>query len=134
MNHKLFVHDVDVFAKFEPGALRGVGLDYFGYAPELSEILGGKVDLCTKLNKYIRASVEKECAKGEEVIEIQDTFDPGNEVEVAEGTFAGIRALVKAYYSVKERVRLLLEFLGRQTEVALPSQSIVKGDRIPRVG
>jgi len=70
-------------------------------------------------------------AKGEEVIEIQESFDPGE--EVAEGTFASLRALVKIYYPAKERVRVFFEFLGRQTEVDLPSQSIVKGDRVPRL-
>lgn len=44
-------------------------------------------------------------------IEVEKNCDPGG--EVAEGTFAGIRALVKVYYPVKERVRVLLEFLGR---------------------
>jgi len=66
-------------------------------------------------------------AKGKEVIEIQETFQPGEEVEVAEGTFAGIRALVKVYYPAKERVRVLLEFLGRETEVDLPATSVIAG-------
>lgn len=66
-------------------------------------------------------------AQGEEVIEIEETYEPGDEVEVAEGTFAGIRALVKAYYPAKERVRVLLEFLGRETEVDLPAASVIAG-------
>ena len=45
--------DVDVYAEFEPGALNGIGLDYFGYGDELASILGHKVDFCAKLNKYI---------------------------------------------------------------------------------
>jgi predicted nucleotidyltransferase len=49
--------DVDVFVEFEPGALEGIGLDYFGYADELAAILGCKVDLCAKLNEYIRPKV-----------------------------------------------------------------------------
>ncbi|MFZ4596296.1 MAG: nucleotidyltransferase family protein, partial [Verrucomicrobiaceae bacterium] len=32
--------DLDVLAEFLPGALDGVGLDYFGYGEALSEILG----------------------------------------------------------------------------------------------
>ncbi len=47
------ISDVDVYAEFEPGALRGVGLDYFGFGNELSSILGHKVDFCAKLNKYL---------------------------------------------------------------------------------
>ena len=45
----------------EPSALRGVGLDFFSYGPDLEKILGGKVDFCFKLNKYIKPLVEKEC-------------------------------------------------------------------------
>lgn len=45
--------DVDVYAEFRPGALSGIGLDYFGYGDELAAILGHKVDFCAKLNKYI---------------------------------------------------------------------------------
>ena len=52
--------DLDVFAEFLPGALNGVGLDYFGYGDELSEILGRKVDFCSKLNKYILPKVQSE--------------------------------------------------------------------------
>ena len=52
--------DLDVLAEFLPGALHGVGLDYFGYGDELSEILGRKVDFCSKLNKYILPKVKSE--------------------------------------------------------------------------
>lgn len=52
--------DFDVLAEFEPGALRGIGLDFFSYGPDLEKILGGKVDFCSKLNRYIRPIVEKE--------------------------------------------------------------------------
>ena len=53
--------DLDVLAEFEPSALRGVGLDFFSYGPDLEKILGSKVDFCFKLNKYIKPLVEKEC-------------------------------------------------------------------------
>jgi len=53
--------DLDVLAEFEPGALRGVGLDYFSYGSELEKIFGTKVDFCSKLNKYIKPIVEREC-------------------------------------------------------------------------
>ena len=56
----LALSDVDVLAEFQPGALDGVGLDYFGYGDELSLILGRKVDFCSKLNKYILPRVRNE--------------------------------------------------------------------------
>jgi uncharacterized protein len=52
--------DVDVLAEFEPEALKGVGFRYFGYGEELAEILGCKVDFCSRLNKFIEASVRQE--------------------------------------------------------------------------
>ena len=51
--------DVDVLAEFRPGALNGVGLDYFGYGDELAEIMGHRVDFCSKPNQRILANVRK---------------------------------------------------------------------------
>jgi uncharacterized protein len=52
--------DVDVLAEFEPGALKGVGWDYFGYGEELERIVGRKVDFCSRLNKYVWPFVKHE--------------------------------------------------------------------------
>ena len=52
--------DVDVFAEFAPDALRGVGINYFGYGDELGEILGRKVDFCARINKYIQPKIRRE--------------------------------------------------------------------------
>src|SRR5205814_8358027 len=38
--------DVDVFAEFEAGALRSVGVQYFDYGHELGKIFGYRVDFC----------------------------------------------------------------------------------------
>jgi uncharacterized protein len=49
--------DVDVLAEFEPGVRPG--LKFFGYADELAEVIGHKVDFNTKewLSKYFREEV-----------------------------------------------------------------------------
>ena len=52
--------DVDVLAEFDPDALKGVGFRYFGYGEELAAIIGRKVDFCSRLNKYIEATVRCE--------------------------------------------------------------------------
>ena len=52
--------DVDVLAEFEPDALKGVGFRYFGYADALAAIIGRRVDFCSRLNKYMDASVRRE--------------------------------------------------------------------------
>ena len=55
--------DVDVLAEFKPGALLGVGLNYFGFANELGTILGHRVDLCSPLHPALRQRVEREAVK-----------------------------------------------------------------------
>jgi uncharacterized protein len=52
--------DIDVLADFQPGALRGLGLGYFDFGPDLSRILGHRVDFCSRLNRHIRPLVERE--------------------------------------------------------------------------
>ena len=52
--------DVDVLVEFAPHALEGVGWDYFGYGEELEQIIGRKVDFCSRLNKYVWPFVKNE--------------------------------------------------------------------------
>ena len=55
--------DVDVLAEFAPGALRGMGLRYFGFAEELGKILGHRVDFCSQLHPVFRKLVGREGVK-----------------------------------------------------------------------
>ena len=50
--------DVDVLAEFEPGALARAGWDYFGYGEELGQVLGHKVDFCSRLHPLIHDRVK----------------------------------------------------------------------------
>ena len=52
--------DVDVLAEFEPGVLKTVGFQYFGYGQELAAILGRKVDFCSRLHPLILSRVQDE--------------------------------------------------------------------------
>ena len=52
--------DVDVLAEFEPGVLKRVGFQYFGYGEELAAILGRKVDFCSRLHPLILNRVKNE--------------------------------------------------------------------------
>jgi transcriptional antiterminator RfaH len=61
---------------------------------------------------------------------LPDEFVPGEEVQVVAGAFAGLEAVVSRYLPARQRVAVLLEFLGRQTLVELPQATVVKpGDR-----
>jgi predicted nucleotidyltransferase len=52
--------DVDILAEFHPEVLSRLGLDYFGHGEDLSQILGARVDLCSKLNRHLAQSIGKE--------------------------------------------------------------------------
>lgn len=60
---------------------------------------------------------------------IEDTVQPGDEVTVAVGPFMGLAGLVKKYYHPAGRVRILLEFMGRSTEVEVSESALVSSRR-----
>ena len=62
----------------------------------------------------------------DEVHVIPDAMQPGDEVEIAGGAFHGLRAVVTKVMPGRERVAVLLDFLGRQTTVELRAGDIVK--------
>jgi transcriptional antiterminator RfaH len=57
------------------------------------------------------------------------TFDPaievGQSVQIAEGPFRGLEALVTRLLPAKERIRVLLEFLGRSVEMEVPTPKVL---------
>ncbi len=62
----------------------------------------------------------------QELHTISATLLPGDEVEIAEGAMRGLRAVVSRVMPSKERVAVLLEFLGRQTTVEVPTNLVIK--------
>ena len=58
----------------------------------------------------------------EEMVTIDPEIQVGQSVRIAEGPFQGLEALVTRLLPARERVRVLLEFLGRsvETEVSKP--------------
>jgi transcriptional antiterminator RfaH len=64
----------------------------------------------------------REKAGEEEIVTIDPEIKVGQSIRIAEGAFQGIEALVTHLLPAKERVRVLLEFLGRsmEAEVATP--------------
>ncbi len=57
------------------------------------------------------------------------TFDPaievGQSVQIADGPFQGLEALVTRLLPAKERIRVLLEFLGRSVEMEVPTPKVL---------
>jgi hypothetical protein len=57
---------------------------------------------------------------------IPSEFAPGDAIQIAEGTLRGLRAVVSRVMPARERVAVLMEFLGRQTMIELPASFLVK--------
>lgn len=57
------------------------------------------------------------------------TFDPeiqvGQPVQITEGPFQGLEALVTRLVPARERIRVLLEFLGRTVETEIPRPQVL---------
>ncbi len=51
---------------------------------------------------------------------------PGDTVRINEGPFSGLEAIFEQKLKGSERVAVLLEILGRQTRIVLPSETIAK--------
>jgi len=62
---------------------------------------------------------------------IPGVFEPGERVQVSGGAFHGLAAVVEQVFPARERVRVLLEFLGRQTSVEIESGALVS-ENAPR--
>ena len=57
---------------------------------------------------------------------IPEQFLPGDEVEITEGAMRGLRAVIARILPGRERIAVLMEFLGRQTMIELPRHFLVK--------
>jgi transcriptional antiterminator RfaH len=61
----------------------------------------------------------------EEIVTIDPELKVGQSVRIAEGPFQGLEALVTRLLPAKERVRVLLEFLGRSVETEISTPKIL---------
>jgi transcriptional antiterminator RfaH len=52
--------------------------------------------------------------------------NPGDKVRINEGPFSGLEAIFEQKLKGNERVAVLLDILGRQTRLVLPSETIAK--------
>ena len=64
------------------------------------------------------------CFSSDEIITIEHHPEPGDEVTLAQGTFAGMQAYVLRNLPAKKRVQVLLDILGRPTPVEVERQAI----------
>lgn len=57
--------------------------------------------------------------------EIQYNLNVGDSVEVAEGPMHGLKGIVQSFLSGEQRAHVLLEFLGRQNLVVVPTTKLL---------
>jgi transcriptional antiterminator RfaH len=57
---------------------------------------------------------------------ISQEFSPGDAVHFADGSLCGLRAIVSRVMPSQKRIEVLMELLGRQTEVELTVDSLIK--------
>ena len=60
------------------------------------------------------------------VKEINYTLSEGDSVRIADGIFAGLDAVVINVLPARERVKILLDFLGRQIEAEVKHSSVLR--------
>lgn len=112
----MFIHaDLDV-----------VGISLLKWSPGLDRLVefGGQpatvqAPVIAKL-KHTLATIE--AAGGIRSLDLQ----PGDRVRIMEGPLAGYEAIFDTYLSGNERVKVLLEMLGRQVTISLDTNAIEK--------
>ena len=57
---------------------------------------------------------------------ISNALCPGDAVEIAEGAMRGLRAVITRVIPARERVAVLMEFLGRPAEIEMPARAVVR--------
>ena len=68
-----------------------------------------------------------------EIKVLSQDINPGDTVEVASGVFHGFQALVARVIPRRQRVSVLLDFLGRQTAVELNSNHLIRSEETLRI-
>ena len=70
----------------------------------------------------------------DEVHVVREEVQPGETILISGGAFHDLRALVTRVIPARQRVAVLLEFLGRQTAVELDATAVVReGDERKRI-
>jgi len=64
-------------------------------------------------------------AGAEEVVTVDSSLQIGQPVQLIEGPFQGLEVVVTQLLPAKERIRVLLEFLGRSLEMEVPAQKVL---------
>ena len=62
----------------------------------------------------------------DEVVEINQGFEPGQNVQIAQGPFQGLEALVTRLIAARDRVEILIEWMGRHLHAEASVADLVR--------
>jgi transcriptional antiterminator RfaH len=71
----------------------------------------------------------RQCFESQEPMDVADNINPGAEVTVGEGAFQGFNGIVLRVLPAKQRVQILLDFLGRTTLAEVDRKSLILENR-----
>ena len=71
----------------------------------------------------------KQCFESQEPMDVEEHLSPGTEVTVGEGAFLGFSGIVLRVTPAKQRVQILLDFLGRTTLAEVDRKSLILENR-----
>ena len=89
--------------------------------------VSGLVRFGQKIPHVTDTSIEElqECFMASEPMTVESRLAPADEVTIADGVFAGIRAFVLRVMPAQKRVQVLLDMLGRPTPVEVDRSSVI---------
>ncbi len=70
------------------------------------------------------------CFESDEPMTVENSLPPGTEVTIAEGAFLGSRGVVVRMLPSRQRVQVLLEFLGRTALTEVDRNSLTVEDKL----
>jgi transcriptional antiterminator RfaH len=87
----------------------------------------GLIRFGEKIPQIDDARIEElqECFTAEEPMNVESRLAPADEIRIADGVFAGIRAFVLRVMPARMRVQVLLDILGRPTPVEVDRASVI---------
>lgn len=72
----------------------------------------------------------RQCFETEEPMSVEDRLYPGADVTVAEGAFMGFSGIVVRVLPARQRVQILLEFLGRTTVAEVDRKAVTRENSV----
>lgn len=108
-----------LFARFNPHDLSRWVLSAFG----VSAIVQFGSSPYASITKQVIADLQEAIPEGREWV-YQELYKEGSEVLVLDGPFMGIRALITHLLPARDRVRILMDFMGRPTETEVSMTSL----------